>query len=134
SKAIGEAYRVARGVPEANVCILAMSSDSNESVTPEVFEAYVRAPLAHCREERGLRDRIEIIVTTKGLPLRVMKAIADPRNLLRDSANASVEAELALLFSDRIGSAGVVGTRNPYFGSSAPFRSWAGRGKPLRYL
>ncbi len=140
SKAIGEAYRRARGVPEANVCVLqiqladpSLSGSGQESVGPEIFESGVRAPVAKCLEERGLADRIEIIVTTKGLPLRVMKA-SDPQHLLRDSPNASVEAELALLFSDRIGSPGVARTPNPYFGSRAPFRTWRGRGKPLRYL
>jgi uncharacterized protein (TIGR03790 family) len=141
SKGIGEAYRRARGVPEANVCALDVPLEDpllvrgrHESVTAEQFEARVRAPLARCLEERGLVDQIEIIVTTKGVPLSVGRPIPDPRNLLRDSGIASVEAELALLFSDRIGAPGVVRTPNPYFGSRTPFRTWKGRGKPLRYL
>jgi uncharacterized protein (TIGR03790 family) len=103
-------------------------------VSPELFEQRVRAPVARCLEERGLVDRVQVLVTAKGVPLRVEGETVEPRLLLRDGRTASVEAELALLFSDRIGSAGVLRTRNPYFGSTVPFASWKGRGKPLRYL
>jgi hypothetical protein len=112
----------------------ALGDPRDERVTPEDFEARVRAPLARCLEERGLVDRARVLVTAKGLPLRIEAAPVDPRLLLRDAATASVEAELALLFSDRLGSAGVLRTPNPYFGSSEPFATWPGRGKPLRYL
>ena len=131
----------ARGVPAENVCKIrigikdpALAGTLHERVTPEQFEKLVREPVARCLEERGLADRIEVIVTTKGVPLQIKGPKVDPRLLLRDSRSASVEAELALLFSDRIGSPGVVGTRNPYFGVATPFRDWPGRGKPLRYL
>jgi uncharacterized protein (TIGR03790 family) len=141
SVAIGEAYRKARGVPRENVCALriplqepTLRTHAHERMTPEEFEARVRAPVAACLEQGGLAERIEIIVTTKGLPLRIEGPTVEPRLLLRDSVGASVEAELALLFSESIGSAGVVKTRNPYFGVSQPFRGWPGRGKPLRYL
>jgi len=142
SVAIGERYRAARGIPAENVCAIrigvkdpALGGTHHERVTPEQFEKGVRAPVARCLEERGLADRIEVIVTTKGVPLQIKgPKVVDPRLLLRDSRSASVEAELALLFSDRIGSPGVMGTRNPYFGVATPFRDWRGRGKPLRYL
>jgi hypothetical protein len=141
SRAIGELYRAARGIPAQNVCPLqipladpALGDPRDERTTPEAFEARVRAPLARCLEERGLVDRARVLVTAKGVPLRIDGAPVEPRLFLRDSTTASVEAELALLFSDRLGSAGVVRTPNPYFGSSEPFASWPRRGKPLRYL
>jgi uncharacterized protein (TIGR03790 family) len=141
SQAIGERYRAARGIPAENVCAIrigvkdpSLGGTLHERVTPEQFEKLVRAPVARCLEERGLVERVEVIVTTKGVPLQIKGGKVDPRLLLRDSTSASVEAELALLFSDRIGSAGVAGSRNPYFGAATPFRDWRGRGKPLRYL
>ena len=141
SRAIGERYRAARGVPPENVCGIRIGVEDpslagalHERVTSDRFEKHVRAPVARCLEERGLAERIEVIVTTKGVPLHVKGPKVDLRLLLRDSRNASVEAELSLLFSNRIGSPGVAGTRNPYFGVTTPFREWRGRGKPLRYL
>jgi uncharacterized protein (TIGR03790 family) len=141
SLAIGARYREARGIPAENVCAIririqnqALAGTQHERITPEQFEKNVRQPVAGCLEQRGLAERIEVIVTTKGVPLRIEAPKVEPRLLLRDSRSASVEAELALLFSDRIGSPGVAGSRNPYFGVATPFRAWAGRGKPLRYL
>jgi uncharacterized protein (TIGR03790 family) len=141
SVAIGELYRAHRNVPRENVCALdlpladaSLADARDERVTPEAFERHVRAPVARCLEERGLVERVRILVTAKGVPLRIEGPTVEPRLLLRDGLGASVEAELALLFSDRVGSAGVLRTHNPYFGSTAPFASWKGRGKPLRYL
>jgi uncharacterized protein (TIGR03790 family) len=141
SVAIAEAYRRARGVPEANVCTLSipagaegLSGADGERITAEAFEPRVRAPVARCLEARGLADSVTILVTTKGLPLVVAGPEVEPRLLLRDARTASVEAELALLFSDRIGAPGVVRTTNPYYGARTPFRDWRGRGRPLRYL
>jgi uncharacterized protein (TIGR03790 family) len=136
SVAIGEAYRAARGVPAENVVRLAIpgTGGRREQVTRDDFDALVRTPIERFLTEHGLRDRIEVIVTTKGVPHRVADGKVDPRYLLRDSRGASVEAELALLFSDRVGRPGVAGMANPYLGSATPFREWKGRGKPLRYL
>jgi uncharacterized protein (TIGR03790 family) len=141
SRAIGELYRARRGVPRENVCSLelpledpSLADPRSERVTPEEFERLVRAPVARCLQERDLVERVQILVTAKGVPLRIEGPPVEPRLLLRDGLGASVEAELALLFSDRVASPGVLRTHNPYFGSTAPFASWKGRGKPLRYL
>jgi uncharacterized protein (TIGR03790 family) len=135
SQAIGEAYRQARGVPAENLLALALpEGTAGEEVPRAVFEEHVRKPVERFLRERDLVDRIEVIVTTRGVPLKVTGAKVDPRLLLRDGTGASVDAELALLFSERIGSAGVAAMPNPYLGSTTPFREWAGRGKPLRYL
>jgi uncharacterized protein (TIGR03790 family) len=133
SVAIGEAYRKARGVPAENVLRLT-GLPRPGYVTPGEFESAIRKPVERRLEAPGARDAIEVIVTTRGVPFLVSGGAVDPRYLLRDGTTASVEAELALLFSDRIGSPGVASLPNPYFGSAAPFRAWKGRGKPLRYL
>jgi uncharacterized protein (TIGR03790 family) len=134
SRAIAEAYRAARGVPAENVVQLSIPGPLTQHVPRDVFEASVRRPIERFLTERGLKDRIEVIVTTRGVPYRIDSGKVDPRYLLRDSTVASVEAELALLFSDHVGQAGVARMANPYLGSSTPFREWKGRGKPLRYL
>lgn len=141
SQAIGELYRERRGVPRENVCEIelpladpSLADARDEGVTPEEFDRRVRGPVARCLEARGLAERVWILVTVKGVPLRIEGPPVEPRLLLRDGATASVDAELALLFSDRIGSPGVLRTPNPYFRSAAAFASWEGRGKPLRYL
>jgi len=134
STAIADLYRRARGVPARNVCelTLRLADAALERATAAEFEAQIRAPVARCLEERGLVDRVRVIATAKGVPLVVEAPPVEPRLLLREGRTASVEAELALLFSDRIGSAGVL--RNPYYGSTVPFERWKGRGRPLRYL
>ena len=135
SRAIGEAYRAARGVPAENVVKLAIPAGPPRVLaTRASFDSDVRGPIERFLTERGLKDSIEVIVTTRGIPSRIDGGTVDPRYLLRDSTGASVEAELALLFSDRVGRAGVAGTANPYLGSATPFREWKGRGQPLRYL
>jgi uncharacterized protein (TIGR03790 family) len=135
SRVVGEAYRAARGVPAENVVKLAIPAGPLREVVPRAFfDSDVRAPIERFLTEHGLKDRIEVIVTTRGVPCKIEAGTVDPRYLLRDSTVASVEAELALLFSDHVGQAGVAGMANPYLGSATPFREWPGRGKPLRYL
>ena len=55
---------------------------------------------------------------------------------MRDSRGASVDAELALLFSGRDGTPGVAGDVNPYFNAREPFADFRKRHpeSPLRYL
>jgi uncharacterized protein (TIGR03790 family) len=83
-----------------------------------------------------MRDRIEMIVLTKGVPLRVAGTRVPLATWLRDSTLASVDAELALLFSGRDGSAGVHTSANPYFDSDQSFAEFREQNPhaPLRYL
>jgi len=143
SVAIGERYAAVRSIPAENVVALtiplsnpSLADDSHETISREEFEAKLRKPLEAILVERGLRDAIEIIVTTKGVPLRVAGTGGSTRTLLRDASQSAVDAELSLLFSDRIGSAGVLESVNPFFDSSQSFREFrrAQPGSPLRYL
>ena len=140
SLAIGELYRSARGIPAENVVRISIppanpqASEPPESIPRPVFEDRVLLPVRAWLEEHGLVDRIEVIVTTRGVPLVVHDAKVEPRLLLREARSASVTAELALLFSNQIGSPGVTRSVNPYLGVATPFRDWPGRGKPLKYL
>jgi uncharacterized protein (TIGR03790 family) len=135
SLAIGESYRAARGIPAENVLRLSFAGKPpTEGISREEFEARIRKPVEAFLTASGAQDRVEVIVTTKGVPLVVSGPRVEPRYLLRDSTGASVEAELALLFSGAVGKAGVAALPNPYLGSKTPFRDWPGRGRPLRYL
>jgi uncharacterized protein (TIGR03790 family) len=143
SIAIGERYTATRGIPAENLVALAipildpsLADDSHETVLREDFDEKVRKPLEAILVERGLVDTIEIIVTTKGVPLRVEGNSGPTEILLRDSIRSSLDAELSLLFSDLIGSAGVSQSVNPFFDSSQSFREFRRThpSSPLRYM
>ena len=143
SVAIGGHYAATREIPEQNLVILSIPLEDpqlqraeQETISREGYDALIREPLERHLSEAGLADSIEIIVTTKGVPLRVDGTRATMATWLRDTTLASVDAELSLLFSDASGSAGVVGSVNPYFDSSMSFRKFRKK-RPessLRYM
>jgi uncharacterized protein (TIGR03790 family) len=144
SQAVGEYYRAARNVPASNVVRLSIplrdprfSDRSDELILRSDFVQQIRDPIAKFLNDAGLVDRIEIIVTTKGVPLAVRGGSAAlAQTALRDSPGASVDAELALLLSGRDGRPGVVGMVNPYYDADRPFVEFraAHPDAPLRYL
>lgn len=142
SVAIGDYYRKARMVPAEQVVALhipladpALGLRAQETIDDEAFRTRIREPLERFLVENELVDRIEILVTTKGVPLRVRGEVAPMASWLRDTTRAAVDAELSLLFSDQIGSAGIAGAANPYFDSALSFREFRARHpeSPLRY-
>ena len=143
SRAIGEYYLERRGIPRENLVTLdiplsdpALGDASAQSISRAGYQTLVRDPIATFLSENELRERIEIIVLAKGIPLRVEGAEVPRALWLRDSTTASVDAELALLFSDRDGSAGVADAVNPYFDSDQSFADFRRQnpGSPLHYL
>ena len=131
SVAIGEAYAEARGVPPDRIVRLeipladpTLGDDRHESIDREDFERLIRQPLERIFQERDWLDAVEIIVTTKGIPLRVEGPAVPTRYLLREDTSASVDAELSLLFSPLIGSPGIGTSANPYFGKKVGFREF----------
>jgi len=141
SLAIGRYYAQRRGVPEQNVLALrvpladpSLVTPSHESVSREVFLRDVQAPISAWLAEPGRSGTIRVIVTTLGVPLRVQDAA--PGAAYEESRAAAVDAELALLGSDQVGSAGFLGSPNPYLGSDEPFDIWRARqpDAPLRYV
>jgi len=143
SVAIGQAYAEARGIPgdqivelEIPVADPSLGDARHESIGRDAFEQLIRQPLERIFEERGWVDEMEVIVTTKGIPLRVEGPEISAAFLLRDDTTASVDAELSLLFSPLIGSPGVATSGNPYFGRTLSFREFRDQhpGSPLRYM
>ena len=120
SQQIADAFVAAREIPAENV--VHISAPPRELVPRSVYEADIRAPIADYLENTGLARRIDYIVTTKGVPLRV----AEPK--LAD--NFSVDAGLTTIGSpfpptfrrsDRNGTPYEDVAINPYRGQEFPF-------------
>jgi uncharacterized protein (TIGR03790 family) len=143
SLAIGQAYAKARGIPQSHIVHLnipvadpALGDSRHESIEREAFDSLIRRPLEKILTEQDWIDSVEILVTTKGIPLRVEGKTPSKRYLLRDETTASVDAELSLLFSSMIGSPGVATSLNPFYGRNFSFREFRSRhpNSPLRYM
>jgi uncharacterized protein (TIGR03790 family) len=153
SVAIGEYYRQRRNVPAANVVTLNvpivdpnLGNNPQQTITHASFETNIRTPIQTFLTTNGLVDQIEYIVIASGVPHRVTPSSTTPANCelsyaqyLRDCGRASVDAELAVLFSTLPGAGGIGQNgeaRNPYFDSATPFASWrdANPSAPLKYL
>lgn len=147
SVATGTYYRTQRGIAIANVVTLsvpladpALGSASQEYISPANFQSQIRGPLESFLTQNGLTDKVRIIVLAPGVPHRIAAASCPLDNTyLRDCPNASVDAELAVLFSSLIGAGGLGANgeaANPYYGSTQAFADWraANPSAPLRYL
>jgi len=95
SKTVGEYYARQRHVPARNIC--QVTAPETETVTRDVYDKAIAAPVAGCLRQ-GLFQSVLYIVTTAGVPLRV--ADSGSGMLAR---GASVDSELALLYSDMLG-------------------------------
>jgi uncharacterized protein (TIGR03790 family) len=147
SVAIGEYYRAKRNVPASNVVTLqiplvdpALGNTAQEIIQRPLFDSTIRAPLEAFLKQHDLVEKIQIIVLASGIPLLHLAADCSyDAAFPRDCARASVDAEIAVLFSNLV-SAGGIGANgeavNPYFDSSVPFADWraAHPAAPLRYL
>jgi len=148
SVAIGKEYREKRNVPAANVVTLqipladaTLGNAVQETISSKaIFDSQLRVPLERFLQQHELVDSIEVIVLASGIPHRYApRDCALDGTFLRDCPRASVDAELAVLFSNFIGAGGIGAhgeTVNPYFDSSVPFAAWR-KGHPqapLRYL
>jgi uncharacterized protein (TIGR03790 family) len=143
SVAIGEAYLRLRNVPARNVVHLQLPvadgatlvTAAHEVISRQTYVEHVRDPVARFLRANDADGRIRILVTTKGVPLRVDGPPVENARWT-ESSTASVDAELAVLFSPLEGSVGIAGSANPYYRSSLPFEAWRSRhpDAPLRYL
>ena len=87
SLAIAEHYCAARKIPTDNLCRL--DCPEKEEISRDDYEKTIRDPLQEILVAKGLRDRVQYLVTTKGVPLK----IAGPHS-------AAVDSELCLLFQE----------------------------------
>ena len=143
SVAIGNAYAERRGIPARNILELSIPlTDGNlthpddAAISRSDYEALIRDPTARFLERTGRANEVTTLVTTLGIPLRVSGKRASVPMWLRETDAASVDAELALLFSDQDGVAGVAAMANPYYDSTQSFSDFRNShpNSPLRYL
>jgi uncharacterized protein (TIGR03790 family) len=146
SVATGQYYESARKVPAANVLTLdvplsdpTLSTVADQFISRTNFDNEIRTPIEDFLTQNGLVDSIRIIVLAPGIPLRVNASCTLDAYYLRDCNTASVDAELAVLFSPLVGAGGVGAdgeAANPYFDSSTPFAQWRtdNPGAALHYL
>jgi uncharacterized protein (TIGR03790 family) len=148
SVAIGDYYRQKRNVPAANVVTLQIPlADPTLGIAVQeripskaAFDGQIRAPLEQFLQQHGLVDSIQVIVLASGIPHGYSPVVCDPDGAFpRDCPRASVDAELAVLFSNLVAAGGLGATGeavNPYFDSSVPFATWRADhpNAPLRYL
>lgn len=144
SVATGSYYATQRNVPTANILSLSiplvdpnLGNTLDESLNRTLFDAQIRVPIQNFLTANGLTDSIRIIVLTPGIPLVVADACTLDAYFLRDCRRASVDAELAVLFSSLVGAGGVsAAAANPYLYSSQAFADWraAHPTAALRYM
>ena len=110
SRDIGDYYRPRRGVPDRNVCSIAMTSA--EEIDWGTYERQIERPVGECLKKANLTEKVLYIALTLGVPLRV----AGPGNGAV-TETCSVDSELTLLYArlkgvktERAGWAS-----NPYF-------------------
>jgi uncharacterized protein (TIGR03790 family) len=89
SRHIADYYVSKRSIPLKNVCKLDILEDSEE-ISWDVYEEQVERPIARCLEKNHLREQILYIVTTRGVPLKVMGPGLE---------YCAVDSELALLYA-----------------------------------
>lgn len=69
SIALADLYRRSRAIPRGHVCALSLPSGPDLSL--DDYLARVEAPLEACLRAGGVLDRLEAVVLTRGVPLRV---------------------------------------------------------------
>ena len=117
SKSIGEYYARKRGVPLENVCHIAAPGE--QDIPRQSYLRDVAAPIATCLRSRNLVEQVLYIVTTLGVPLRVI-GTGD-----MGGDQAAVDSELTLLYSEIHGApvhANAGNIPNPFYSQkSSPF-------------
>lgn len=140
SRASGEYYAAARDIPEERVLGLPIDPDGSTMrvgvIDRASFDARIRDPLERYLAEHDPDGEVAILVTTRGIPMRIGDCTHRDAHYPRDCRSASVDAALASL--GRLEAAGdpLVGTANPYFGDTRSFEEFRRDvpEAPLRFL
>jgi uncharacterized protein (TIGR03790 family) len=109
SRTIAEYYAQRRGVPSKNVCHI--RSATEEFIPRGEYDRNIAEAVAGCLRTQELTETVLYIVTTSGVPLRIIGT----DGMTGDTA--SVDSELTLLYSDMHGSAHALAgpLNNPFF-------------------
>ncbi|MBI4892609.1 MAG: TIGR03790 family protein [Acidobacteria bacterium] len=116
SRSVCEYYARARRIPARQVLLLPMSAA--EEINRQAFQQQIAGPIAAFLRKHGWKDRILVLVTTAGMPLKISGSGG------QSTTAASVDSELALLYLALQGAQyPLAGARaNPYYGRDEPFR------------
>jgi uncharacterized protein (TIGR03790 family) len=116
-KAIADAYRAARDVPESHV--VSIDVEPGEMVTRPQYAARIQTPIAEWLHRHAAHDEIVYIVLVRGVPFKVAPDAASR------SALVSVDSSLTLLYRTLLGAnVGPGQTLNPYFTAEAAGQGW----------
>jgi hypothetical protein len=89
STALADSYAAARDVPTRQVCKIS-GMPQTDDVSLADYQNKILAPFEACLTSAGVHDRIEAVVITKGVPLRVAVPIST------GTTNVSLAAALAI--------------------------------------
>ncbi len=118
SRRIGQHYIRKRGIPLAHVCTI--DTPPTEEIVRAVYDKDIEAPIAAFLDKNKLAENVFYIVTTLGVPLRVIGTGPE-----ETTDAASVDSELAALYGRKHGILYPYrgAAKNPFFGQrDAPFR------------
>ncbi|MBZ5617635.1 MAG: TIGR03790 family protein [Acidobacteriia bacterium] len=118
SRQAADYYRTRRSIPVQNLCYLETTSE--EEIRWEIYEHQIERPVGDCLKKAGLQEKALYIVTTMGVPLKV---VGGGKGI--NTEYASVDSELSLLYAKLKGArfARSGGIPNPfYMQRDAPFR------------
>jgi uncharacterized protein (TIGR03790 family) len=94
SREIGEYYARRRGVPARNIC--KVRTTQSESIARPDYDREIAGPIASFLRTNQLVESTLYIVTTAGVPLRVLRTSGEGMT----TDNAAVDSELTLLYAD----------------------------------
>ena len=109
SREIGEYYAQRRAIPKTNICVI--QSPEQETISRQDYDRLIVKPVTSCLESRRLVESVLYIAITQGVPIRIRGS----GGISGDTA--SVDSELALLYSDLRGQKHPLGgpLTNPFF-------------------
>lgn len=113
SMEIGEYFASVREIPPQN--LIEINATTTEEINDAEFQS-IRTQIENYLTANNLKDTINYLVTTKGMPLKINRYSAEAGWDNPQNASASVESELSLIlgrYADRIGGNGRV--TNPYY-------------------
>jgi len=109
SQDIGLFFKQERSIPDEN--IIYVNVTPAETISRTIFNT-MRTQIEENITSRGLKDQLNYLVTTKGVPLRVQ------------SPNSAVDSELTMILHNMAGQIGTSGwTNSPYAGDNRPFNA-----------
>ncbi len=108
SQEIAEYYIDKRKIPPSNICKI--RAPRTEAISRRQYEAWVEPGVRKCLSRDDARERIDYIVTTKGVPLKI-----------HGEGRASVDSELTLLYGRLAGEEYPIEGKvpNPFFRRSS---------------